>query len=48
MEFRPLGIDGAWEITLARFGDPRGEFMEVFKEGSFVEAPPWPGSAGAA
>lgn len=38
MEFRPLGIDGAWEITLARFGDPRGEFMEVFKEGSFVEA----------
>ena len=38
MEFRPLAIGGAWEITLARFGDPRGEFMEVFKEAAFAEA----------
>ena len=38
MEFRPLKIDGAWEISLARFGDERGEFMEVFKETAFVEA----------
>lgn len=37
MEFRPLAIDGAWEITLRRFADPRGEFMEVFKDGVFAE-----------
>lgn len=38
MEFRPLAIDGAWEITLRRFADPRGEFMEVFKDGVFAES----------
>lgn len=38
MEFRELAIDGAWEITLKRFGDSRGEFMEVFKDAAFREA----------
>lgn len=38
MQFRPLAIDGAWEITLARYGDARGEFMEVFKGSAFANA----------
>lgn len=38
MEFRPLAIDGAWEITLARHADTRGEFMETFKDTPFSEA----------
>lgn len=38
MEFRELAVDGAWEITPRQFGDPRGVFMEVFKEATFVDA----------
>lgn len=38
MEFRPLAIDGAWEVTPKQFGDPRGVFLEAFKSAAFVEA----------
>jgi len=38
MEFRELKVPGAWEITPKLFGDPRGVFLEAFKEGPFVEA----------
>lgn len=38
MDFRPLAIDGSWEITPRQFGDPRGVFMEAFKAAPFEEA----------
>lgn len=38
MEFRELAISGAWEITPKQFGDPRGVFLEAFKEAAFLEA----------
>lgn len=37
MEYRPLTIEGAWEITPRQFGDPRGVFLEWFKEAPFSE-----------
>src|SRR4051794_12136610 len=33
-----MKVPGAWEITPKQFGDPRGVFLEWFKEGPFVEA----------
>jgi dTDP-4-dehydrorhamnose 3,5-epimerase len=36
VEFRELSVSGAWEITPRQFGDPRGVFLEVFKEDAFV------------
>ncbi|MFH5824191.1 dTDP-4-dehydrorhamnose 3,5-epimerase family protein [Georgenia sp. AZ-5] len=38
MKFRELTIDGAWEITPQQFGDPRGVFLEWYKDAAFVEA----------
>ncbi|GAA4421558.1 dTDP-4-dehydrorhamnose 3,5-epimerase [Georgenia halophila] len=38
MELRELTVPGAWEITPKQFGDPRGVFLEAFKEEAFVEA----------
>ncbi|WP_127129372.1 dTDP-4-dehydrorhamnose 3,5-epimerase family protein [Georgenia sp. SYP-B2076] len=38
MQFRELTIPGSWEITPQQFGDPRGVFLELFKEDAFVEA----------
>ncbi|UNX55759.1 dTDP-4-dehydrorhamnose 3,5-epimerase [Georgenia sp. TF02-10] len=38
MQFRELSVPGSWEITPRLFGDPRGVFLEAFKEGPFVEA----------
>lgn len=38
MEFRPLTIEGAWEITPRQFRDPRGVFLESYNEGPFVTA----------
>ncbi|MBN2176311.1 MAG: dTDP-4-dehydrorhamnose 3,5-epimerase [Demequinaceae bacterium] len=37
MQYRELEITGAWEITPRQFGDPRGVFLEWFKEGPFEE-----------
>ncbi len=37
MRYRALAIDGAWEITPRQFGDPRGVFLEWFKEGPFED-----------
>lgn len=38
MKFRELSVPGAWEITPQQHGDPRGVFLEAFKEGPFVQA----------
>lgn len=38
MEIRGLKIAGAWEITPTQFGDPRGVFLEWFKESVFSDA----------
>jgi dTDP-4-dehydrorhamnose 3,5-epimerase len=38
MQVRELSVPGAWEITPRQFGDPRGVFLEWFKEPAFVEA----------
>lgn len=38
MDHRALAIEGAWEITPRQFGDPRGLFLEWFKEAPFAEA----------
>ena len=35
MEFRPLAIEGAWEITPRQFADPRGVFLESYNQGPF-------------
>lgn len=37
MEWRELSISGAWEVTPKQLGDPRGLFMEMFKEDEFEE-----------
>lgn len=37
MQYRALAIEGAWEMTPRQFGDPRGVFLEWFKEGTFAE-----------
>ena len=38
MNLRELKVPGAWEITTRHFGDPRGVFLEWFKESAFTEA----------
>ncbi|MBZ2196410.1 dTDP-4-dehydrorhamnose 3,5-epimerase family protein [Occultella gossypii] len=38
MSFRELSVPGAWEITPKLLGDPRGVFLEWFKDEQFVEA----------
>jgi len=38
VEYRELTVPGAWEITPRQFGDPRGVFLEWFKEAPFREA----------
>lgn len=38
MEFRPLAIEGAWEVTPRQFADPRGVFLESYNEGPFAGA----------
>ncbi|GEK21650.1 dTDP-4-dehydrorhamnose 3,5-epimerase [Cellulomonas xylanilytica] len=38
MQFRELAVPGAWEITTKQFGDPRGVFLEWFKDEAFQEA----------
>ena len=38
MEYRELSIPGAWEITPKQFGDPRGVFLEWFKDAPFAQA----------
>lgn len=38
MEITQLKIPGAWVLTPRQFGDPRGVFLEWFKEPAFVEA----------
>lgn len=38
MEFRPLTVPGAWEITPKQFGDPRGVFLEWFRSEAFTDA----------
>ncbi|MGF1661142.1 MAG: dTDP-4-dehydrorhamnose 3,5-epimerase [Kineosporiaceae bacterium] len=38
MEIRELAVPGAWEVTPRQFGDPRGLFLEWFREPAFVEA----------
>jgi dTDP-4-dehydrorhamnose 3,5-epimerase len=37
VKFRPLAVDGAFEITPQQHGDPRGVFLEWFKSTSFRE-----------
>ncbi len=38
MQFRELQVPGAWEITPKQFPDPRGVFLEWFKDEAFSEA----------
>jgi dTDP-4-dehydrorhamnose 3,5-epimerase len=38
VQFRELAVPGAWEITTQHFGDPRGVFLEWFKDEAFQEA----------
>ena len=38
MTYRELSISGAWEITPAQHGDPRGVFLEFFQGGPFDDA----------
>jgi dTDP-4-dehydrorhamnose 3,5-epimerase len=38
VQYRELGIAGAWEITPRQFGDPRGVFLEWFKDPAFEQA----------
>jgi dTDP-4-dehydrorhamnose 3,5-epimerase len=38
VQFRELTVPGAWEITPQQFGDPRGVFLEWYKESAFTEA----------
>ncbi|MGF1648617.1 MAG: dTDP-4-dehydrorhamnose 3,5-epimerase [Kineosporiaceae bacterium] len=38
MKFRELAVPGAWEVTPQQFDDPRGLFLEWFKESAFAEA----------
>lgn len=36
MEYRELSVPGAWEITPRQHGDPRGVFLEWFKDAPFA------------
>lgn len=36
MQYRELAVPGAWEITPRQFGDPRGLFLEWFKDAPFA------------
>lgn len=36
MEWRELGVSGAWVITPRQFGDPRGVFLELYKQSEIV------------
>jgi len=38
VEYRELDVTGAWEITPRQFGDPRGVFLEWFKDAPFAGA----------
>lgn len=38
MEVRELAVPGAFEVTPRQFGDPRGVFLEWFKDERFTEA----------
>jgi dTDP-4-dehydrorhamnose 3,5-epimerase len=38
VKFRELAVPGAWEVTPRVFGDPRGLFLEWFKESAFAAA----------
>lgn len=38
VDYRELAVAGAWEITPRQFGDPRGVFLEWFKEAPFHDA----------
>jgi dTDP-4-dehydrorhamnose 3,5-epimerase len=38
VKFRELAVPGAWEVTPRQFGDPRGLFLEWFKESAFAGA----------
>ncbi len=38
MKIRPLSIDGAWEMTPRRHGDPRGLFLEWYRFDRLAEA----------
>jgi len=38
VEFRPLAIEGAWEIAPRQLADPRGVFLESYNEGPFAAA----------
>ncbi len=37
MKFRPLAIEGAWEVTPQQFPDPRGTFAEGFRADKLAE-----------
>ncbi len=37
MKFRPLTIEGAWEITPVQHGDPRGLFLEWYHTGRLAD-----------
>lgn len=37
MTYRELSVPGAWEITPAQHGDPRGVFLEAFQGAAFAE-----------
>lgn len=38
MDWRELSVAGAWEISPQQFGDPRGVFLEWFKDDRFERA----------
>ncbi|MEU1811110.1 dTDP-4-dehydrorhamnose 3,5-epimerase [Micromonospora sp. WMMD1076] len=38
MKIRPLGIEGAWEVTPRRHGDARGLFLEWYRSDRLAEA----------
>ncbi|WFE38721.1 dTDP-4-dehydrorhamnose 3,5-epimerase family protein [Micromonospora sp. WMMD998] len=38
MKIRPLGIEGAWEVTPVPHGDPRGLFVEWYRFDRLAEA----------
>jgi len=38
VEYRELTVPGAWEITPRQLGDPRGVFLEWFKDAPFRDA----------
>ena len=38
MQLRELSVPGAWEVTPRQFGDPRGVFLEWFKDEQFTAA----------